>query len=75
VVRGAVAVAAQASTYGDLGLTARPVLVNGAVGAVSHKDGKPFSLGSLTVRGGRVVAIDILADPARLAELDPALFR
>jgi RNA polymerase sigma factor (sigma-70 family) len=75
VVRGAAAVAGQASTFGSLGLTARRVLVNGALGTVSHRDGQPFSLGSLTVRDGRVVAIDIIADPARLAELDPALFR
>jgi RNA polymerase sigma-70 factor (ECF subfamily) len=40
---------------------------------VSSLDGRPFSLGSLTVRGARIVAIDILADPERLAALDPAL--
>jgi hypothetical protein len=28
------------------------------------------SRGTRTVRGGKVVALDILADPARLAELD-----
>jgi RNA polymerase sigma-70 factor (ECF subfamily) len=75
VVRGAEAVAANARTYSELGLVARPVLVNGVVGALSVRDGEPFSLGTLTVRGGRIVAIDILADPARLAELDPALYR
>ena len=73
VVRGADAVAANARTYSELGLVAHPVLVNGAFGALSARDGKPFSLGSLTVRGGRIVAIDIIADPEKLASLDPAL--
>jgi RNA polymerase sigma-70 factor (ECF subfamily) len=73
MVRGAEAVAANARTYSELGLVARPVLVNGALGALSARDGKPFSLGSLTVRGGRIVAIDIIADPEKLAALDPAL--
>jgi RNA polymerase sigma-70 factor (ECF subfamily) len=49
------------------------VLINGAVGALSALEGRPFSLGSLTVREGRIVAIDIVADPERLATLDPAL--
>ena len=48
----------------------RPVLVNGAVGAVATRDGEPFSVGGLTIRGGRIVAIDILADPERLRRLD-----
>ena len=30
----------------------------------------PFSVGGLTVRGGRIVEIDILADPERLSRLD-----
>jgi RNA polymerase sigma-70 factor, ECF subfamily len=47
-----------------------PVLVNGAVGAVSTRDGEPFSLGSVIVRGGKIVAVDILADPERLRRLD-----
>jgi RNA polymerase sigma-70 factor (ECF subfamily) len=73
VVRGAAAVAGQASTYAAMGLTARPVLVNGVLGALSVRDGKPFSLGTMTVRGGRIVAMDIIADPEKLAALDPAL--
>ena len=34
------------------------------------RDGEPFSVGGFTVRGGRIVAIDILADPERLRALD-----
>ena len=69
-VRGAAAVASQALTYSRLGLLMQPALINGAVGMVSRRDGQPFSVGGVTVRDGRIVAIDILADPARLRELD-----
>jgi RNA polymerase sigma factor (sigma-70 family) len=69
-VRGAAAVVGQALTYSQLGLVMRPALVNGVPGAVSTLDGEPFSVGALTVRGGKIVEIDILADPERLRLLD-----
>ena len=48
----------------------QPALVNGAVGAVATLDGEPFAVGALTVSGGKIVAIDILADPEQLSRLD-----
>jgi len=69
-VRGARAVAGQALFYSRLGLVMQPALVNGAVGGVSRRDGEPFAVGAFIVRGGRIVAIDILADPERLRALD-----
>jgi RNA polymerase sigma-70 factor (ECF subfamily) len=69
-VRGAAAVAGQAVTYSRLGLVMHPALINGAVGMVSTRDGQPFSVGGVTVRGGKIVEMDILADPARLRRLD-----
>ena len=69
-VRGATLVAKQAAGYASVGLVMRPALVNGAAGAVSTRDGQLFSVGGFTVRGGKIVEIDILADPARLHELD-----
>jgi RNA polymerase sigma-70 factor (ECF subfamily) len=69
-VRGAEAVAGQAQMYRQLGLVVHPALVNGAVGAVMTRDGRPFSVGAITVRNGKIVELDFLADPARLAELD-----
>jgi RNA polymerase sigma factor (sigma-70 family) len=69
-VRGAATVAGQAFTYSRLGLLMKPALINGAVGIVTTRDGEPFSVGGLTVSGGRIVAIDILADPDRLRLLD-----
>jgi RNA polymerase sigma-70 factor (ECF subfamily) len=68
-VQGADAVARQAMGYARLAAFSRPVLVNGAVGFVPAPSGRPVAVIALTVRGGRVTAIDILADPDRLAEL------
>jgi RNA polymerase sigma factor (sigma-70 family) len=69
-VRGAAAVAGQALTYSRLGLVVRPALVNGAIGAVTTRDGEPFSVAGITIWGGRIVAMDFLADPERLRRLD-----
>src|SRR5262245_8395877 len=69
-MRGAEVVAGQAASFGQLGLLVRPAIVNGVAGAVSTLDGEPFSVGALTVRDGKIVEIDILADPARLRRLD-----
>jgi hypothetical protein len=46
------------------------VLVNGTLGMMAYRDGKPFSVGAITIRGGRIVEMDILADPERLRQLD-----
>jgi RNA polymerase sigma factor (sigma-70 family) len=73
VVRGAPAVAGQALTFARLALFVRPALVNGAAGVVVASGGRPFSVMGFTVRGGRIVEIDVLADPARLRQLDLAL--
>jgi RNA polymerase sigma factor (sigma-70 family) len=69
-VRGAEVVARQALTYARRGLVVRYAVINGAVGAVSMLDGAPFSVAGITVRGGRIVTMDFLADPERLARLD-----
>jgi RNA polymerase sigma factor (sigma-70 family) len=69
-VRGARAVAGQALFYSRLGLVTHPALINGAAGAVATLDGEPYSVGAITVRGGRIVEIDLLADPERLRQLD-----
>jgi RNA polymerase sigma factor (sigma-70 family) len=74
-VRGAKAVATQAVTYSRLGLAVQPVLINGAAGWVTTRDGQPFSVVGVTVRQRRIVEIDILADPARLRELDLAVLQ
>jgi RNA polymerase sigma factor (sigma-70 family) len=69
-VRGASAVAEQAFGYARLARFARPALVNGAAGFVVAPQGRPFAVIGFTVARGRIAEIDILADPARLRELD-----
>jgi RNA polymerase sigma factor (sigma-70 family) len=69
-LRGVEAVAKQARTYSRLGLVIQPALVNGAAGVVTFRDGEPFSVGAFTVRGGRIVEIDFLADPERVRQVD-----
>jgi RNA polymerase sigma factor (sigma-70 family) len=72
-VRGAQAVAEQALTFSQFAAFARPALVNGAAGVVVFERGRPFSVMGFTVRGGKIVEIDILADSARLRQLDLAV--
>jgi RNA polymerase sigma factor (sigma-70 family) len=69
-VRGAAAVAGQALSFSRLDLLVQPALVNGAAGAVATLEGEPYSVAGVTVRGGKIVEIDILADPERLRQLD-----
>jgi RNA polymerase sigma-70 factor, ECF subfamily len=74
MVGGAQAVAEQALSFARLALFVRPALVNGAAGVVSRTpDGRPFAVMGFTIRRGRIVEIDILADPARLRQLDLAV--
>jgi RNA polymerase sigma-70 factor, ECF subfamily len=71
VLRGARAVAEQALTFARVARFVQPVLVNGAAGIVSWRpDGAPLSVMAFTVRRGKIVEIDVLADPARLRRLD-----
>jgi RNA polymerase sigma-70 factor, ECF subfamily len=73
LVRGAQAVAAQAASFSwkKLGLSNQVVLVNGNIGVVCRRsDGTPFVVVGFTIAGGKIVEIDILADPERLSRLD-----
>jgi hypothetical protein len=70
-VRGAAAVAEQLLTYGSrFARFARPALVNGTSGVVVAAGERPLAVAGFTVAGGRIVEIDLLADPARLRALD-----
>jgi RNA polymerase sigma-70 factor (ECF subfamily) len=71
LVHGAKAVATSAMTFRRVATNATRMLVNGAPGGVAWTpDGRPFAVLSFTVVGGRIVEIDVLADPERLAHLD-----
>jgi RNA polymerase sigma factor (sigma-70 family) len=69
-VRGAAAVAEQFSGRARF---ARPALVDGAVGAVWAPGGRPRVVFAFTIARGRVVGIDLVADPDRLSRLDLAI--
>jgi RNA polymerase sigma factor (sigma-70 family) len=73
VVHGARAVAEQALIFSGLFPFVRPAVVNGAAGVVVAPHGRPFSVMGFTVKGGKIVEIDVLADPARLEQLELAL--
>jgi RNA polymerase sigma factor (sigma-70 family) len=69
-VRGA---AEAAGTFAGRARLAQPALVDGAVGAVWAPGGQPRVVFGFTITHGRIVAIDILADPERLDQLDLAV--
>jgi RNA polymerase sigma factor (sigma-70 family) len=71
-VRGAREVAARAVTFSRLSPYVRPALVNGGAGVVVAASGRTLSVMGFTVAGGRIVAIDVLTDPERLAGLQLA---
>jgi RNA polymerase sigma-70 factor (ECF subfamily) len=70
LLRGAARVAGSALSFSALAEFARPALVNGAVGIVASRHGRAVSVLGFTVSGGRIVEIDVLADPERLRQLD-----
>jgi RNA polymerase sigma factor (sigma-70 family) len=72
-VRGVRAVAEQTLTFSRLSPFVRPALVNGAAGVVVAPRGRPFAVMGFTVRREKIVEIDVLADPARLRQLDLAV--
>jgi RNA polymerase sigma-70 factor (ECF subfamily) len=69
-VRGVTAVAEQVLTFRRLAPFAQPALVNGAAGIVAAPGGRLAAVLGFTIRGGKIVEIDILADPERLRRLD-----
>jgi RNA polymerase sigma-70 factor (ECF subfamily) len=69
LIRGAQNVARTALMFAQAAMTPNRVLVNGGLGVLSTSDGRPVSLLAFTISGGRIVEIDIVADPDRLAAL------
>src|SRR6266568_3224896 len=66
-VRGAQDVAGQ---FSGRARAAQLALVNGTIGLVWASGGHPRVVFDFTIRGGKIIAIDMLADPERLLELD-----
>jgi RNA polymerase sigma-70 factor (ECF subfamily) len=62
---------AQAATFSNLASSSQVVLVNGNIGVLARRpDGNLVAVIGFTIAGGKVVEIDILADPDRLGRLD-----
>ncbi len=73
VVRGAKTVAEGAVSFSWRARFAQPALVNGAVGVVVAPRGRLSVVLAFTVTRGRIAEIDVVADPARLSQLDLAV--
>jgi RNA polymerase sigma-70 factor (ECF subfamily) len=69
ILRGAQAVASGAISFQTLGHVSRRALVNGAPGVVTFADGQPYAVLGFTVARGRIVEMNVLADPERLRRL------
>jgi RNA polymerase sigma factor (sigma-70 family) len=74
-LQGAETVAGQALMWSRVELTMRRALINGAAGMVTFLHGKPFSIAAVTIRDGKIVELDFLADPERIAQLDLTVLR
>ena len=70
LIRGAAQVAGRALLFSRPGVSSRYALVNGAAGVLSWQDGRLVSVLGFTIAHGKIVAIDVLADPERLSGLE-----
>jgi RNA polymerase sigma-70 factor (ECF subfamily) len=69
-VRGAEAVA---GTFSGRARAARAALVGGAVGLVWMQQGRASMVFDFTIEDGKVVEIELIADPDRIRELEPTI--
>ena len=73
VVRGADDVALQALMFYRVSAFVHPALVNGVPGLIAAPLGQSLAVMHFTIRDGKIAAIDILTDPAHLAQVDLTL--
>jgi len=72
-LRGAAAAAGRALAGARFAQVSLPALINGAVGVVIATDGMPVTLLSFTITGAKIVAIDVIDNPGRIAEAELAI--
>jgi RNA polymerase sigma factor (sigma-70 family) len=72
-VRGARAVSEEIAAFGSNARFAEVALVNGAVGIVVAPRGRLLLALAVTIEGERIAGYELIADPARLHELDLAV--
>jgi len=71
--RGAAAVAGRAFPFTRIAQVTLSAQINGAAGVVTAADGRPITLVTFAIIGAKIVAIDLIDDPCRIAEADPAI--
>ena len=71
-LRGAATVARGALAWSGGARFTGLALVNGAVGVVVAPRGRLFGVGIFAIRGGRIVEMDLIADPERVGRLELA---
>jgi RNA polymerase sigma-70 factor (ECF subfamily) len=72
-IRGARNWAQGAVAFAQMARFAQAALVNGSVGIVFAAHGKLSRVLRFTITNGKIVQADIIAEPARLRELDLAV--
>jgi len=70
VVRGAVEVAQGVGRFAQFARFALPAIVNGAAGLVVVPGPRPIAVVGFTIAEGRIVEIDVIADPDKLRAVD-----
>jgi RNA polymerase sigma factor (sigma-70 family) len=73
VIRGAQLVAGQAHSYAKRSRFAEAALVDGAVGLVVAPRGRLMLVQTFTVTDGKIVGMEVIADPERLGQLELAV--
>jgi len=74
-IRGARNWAQGAVAFSRLARFVQPALVNGSVGLVLAPRGRLLRALTFTIDGGRIVEVDVIADPKRLSQLDLAVVK
>ena len=72
-IHGAAVWAKGAVAYGHLAQLTQPALVNGAIGVVVAPRGRLVRALRFTIANGKITEIDVIGNPARLAELDVSI--
>jgi RNA polymerase sigma factor (sigma-70 family) len=67
---GATGAAAVAGTFSGRAMAARPALIDGAAGLIWAQGGVTRVVFSFTITGGKVTAMELIADPGRISELE-----
>ena len=74
-IHGALNFAKGAVTFSQMAGMVEPMLVNGAVGLVWAPEGKASRALSFAIRDGKIAEVEIIAEPARLRDLELAVLR